>query len=61
MTLLEQTPPFARFLLELLQLNIEMGHSAMIIGLGLLGIFAMEFARASLSFPIATKNAENLL
>ncbi len=34
------------------KLNIEMGHSAMIIGLGLLGMFAMQFARASGAYPI---------
>lgn len=34
------------------KLNIEMGHSAMIIGLGLLGMFAMEFARASGAYPL---------
>ena len=34
------------------KLNIEMGHSAMIIGLGLLGTFAMEFARACGAYPL---------
>jgi len=34
------------------KLEIEMGHSAMIIGLGLLGTFAMQFARASGAYPV---------
>ena len=34
------------------KLGIEMGQSAMIIGLGLLGMFAMEFARASGAYPL---------
>ncbi|MBQ8836604.1 MAG: zinc-binding alcohol dehydrogenase [Clostridia bacterium] len=34
------------------KMDIEMGHSAMIIGLGLLGMFAMEFARASGAYPV---------
>ncbi|MBQ1212985.1 MAG: zinc-binding alcohol dehydrogenase [Clostridia bacterium] len=34
------------------KLNIELGHSAMIIGLGLLGVFAMQFARASGACPL---------
>ncbi|MBQ2862840.1 MAG: zinc-binding alcohol dehydrogenase [Clostridia bacterium] len=34
------------------KLNIELGESAMIIGLGLLGMFAVEFARLEGAYPL---------
>ncbi len=34
------------------KLNIELGESAMIIGLGLLGMFSVEFAKLSGAYPV---------